>query len=222
MSHCNQNFFCVENLKKIFYSFSLALSCAVWPDVAIKNSPILSKSCPKIQQWIFLLMYIRFFKKPKKSPNFGYFFKNIRFRSFQKSPNLVTLLLCSKSSTIERPSHAKFYFQLLKSFSNKLGHFRPLSHYFRIFNTVESKLKWPMTVLELRVSGVGGDRSTTEPQPLPFYYQCSVIRPCDVRGLWCSMFKYPKYVDECQHLCAAHWPPPFTYISCKRLNTPWL
>ena len=52
----------------------------------------------------------------------------------------------------------------------KMGHSRPLFLYFRLFNTVNSKQMFdkslPMTGIELQISGVGGDRSTTEPQPL--------------------------------------------------------
>ena len=42
---------------------------------------------------------------------------------------------------------------------------------FRLFNTVDSKQmlikSLPMPGFESRISGVDGDRSTTEPQPLP-------------------------------------------------------
>ena len=52
-----------------------------------------------------------------------------------------------------------------------MGHCRPLFLYFRLFNTVDSKQMFvkslPMTGFEPRISGVGGDRFTTEPQPLP-------------------------------------------------------
>ena len=120
VSHCNQNFFCVENLKKIFYSFSLALSCAVWPDVAIKNSPILSKSCPKIQQWIFLLMYIRFFKKPKKSPNFGYFFKNIRFLELSKIAQFGNTALVLKIIDDREALSCQILFSITKIFFKQI------------------------------------------------------------------------------------------------------
>ena len=43
--------------------------------------------------------------------------------------------------------------------------------YFRLFNTVDRKQMFDeslaMTGFKPRISGVGGDRSTTEPQPLP-------------------------------------------------------
>ena len=54
-----------------------------------------------------------------------------------------------------------------------MGHSRPLFLYFRLFNTVNSKQmldkSLPMPGFEPRISGVEGDRSTTEPQPLPNY-----------------------------------------------------
>ena len=53
----------------------------------------------------------------------------------------------------------------------KMGHSRSLFLYCRLFNTVDSKQmldkRWPMPGFEKRISGVEGDRSTTEPQPLP-------------------------------------------------------
>ena len=52
-----------------------------------------------------------------------------------------------------------------------MGHSRPLFLYFRLFNTVDSKQMFdkslPMPGFEPWISGIEGDRSTTEPQPLP-------------------------------------------------------
>ena len=48
-------------------------------------------------------------------------------------------------------------------FFKKMGHSRPLFLYFRLFNTVDSKQMFdkslPMSGFELRIFGVGGDRS---------------------------------------------------------------
>ena len=53
----------------------------------------------------------------------------------------------------------------------KKNHTRPLFLYFRLFNTVDNKQmldkSLPMTGFEPWISGVKGDRSTTEPTPLP-------------------------------------------------------
>ena len=53
-----------------------------------------------------------------------------------------------------------------------MGHSRPPLLYFRLFSTVDSKQMFdkslPMPGFEPQISGVGGDRSTTEPQPLPY------------------------------------------------------
>ena len=95
----------------------------VWPDVAIKNSPILSKSCPKIQQWIFLLMYIRFFKKPKKSPNFGYFFKNIRFLELSKIAQFGNTALVLKIIDDREALSCQILFSITKIFFKQIGPF---------------------------------------------------------------------------------------------------
>ena len=60
-----------------------------------------------------------------------------------------------------------------------MGHSRPLFLYFRLFNTIDSKQmldkSLPMPGFEPRISGVKGDRSTTELQPLPQSdYSCSI------------------------------------------------
>ena len=53
----------------------------------------------------------------------------------------------------------------------KNGPFPASFSFFRFFNTVDSKQMFeerlPMAGFEPRISGVRGDRSTTEPQPLP-------------------------------------------------------
>ena len=94
-----------------------------------------------------------------------------------KTPNLIT-----PSLTTSKPSFALienlFLVSPLKiliwywlvSFLN--GSFlASFFLYFRLFNTVDWKQMFdkslPMTGFELRISGVWGDRSTTEPQPLP-------------------------------------------------------
>ena len=66
-----------------------------------------------------------------------------------------------------------------------MGHSRPLFLYFRLFNTIDSKQmldkSLPMPGFEPRIPGVEGDRSTTEPQPLP-------------RSS--NMFTQPNFVDR--------------------------
>ena len=58
-----------------------------------------------------------------------------------------------------------------KTFFKKMGNSRPPFLYFRLFNAVDSKQMFdkslPKTGFESRISGVRGDRSTTELQPLP-------------------------------------------------------
>ena len=53
----------------------------------------------------------------------------------------------------------------------KIGHLRLCFLYFRLFNTFDSNQMFdkslPMTGFKPRISGVGGDISTTELQPLP-------------------------------------------------------
>ena len=52
-----------------------------------------------------------------------------------------------------------------------MGHSRPLFLHFRLFNTVDSKQMFdkslPMTGFKPWISGIGGDRSTTEPHHCP-------------------------------------------------------
>ena len=70
-----------------------------------------------------------------------------------------------------------------------MGHSRPLLLYFRLFKTADSKQmldkSLPMPGFELQISGFEGDRSTTEPQPLPkglpktlraFFQLCSLFQ----------------------------------------------
>ena len=69
----------------------LCRSQSVWPDVVIKSSPSVSKSCPKSS--LTSLTFLQCFSKlPKKSPNIWVTLV-IQFvtKEFQKSPNLVTL-----------------------------------------------------------------------------------------------------------------------------------
>ena len=61
----------------------------------------------------------------------------------------------------------------------------PLFLYVCLFNTVGSRQMFlkslPMTRFEPRISGVGGDRSTTEPQPLSIYGQNFDVNPGSVK-----------------------------------------
>ena len=64
----------------------------MWPDVGIKSSPSLTKSCPKVDTPVWLTKQW-FSKLHKNSPNryLGYFAIKFDAKKFQKSPNLVTL-----------------------------------------------------------------------------------------------------------------------------------
>ena len=91
-------------------------------------------------------------------------------------------LLCpfesSSFSSKKRERERETFFQIKrqkikfnKTFFKKMGNSRPPFLYFRLFNAVDSKQMFdkslPKTGFESRISGVRGDRSTTELQPLP-------------------------------------------------------
>ena len=68
-------------------------SSPVWPDVGVKSSPNVSKSCPKSSSSSFYAR-VRIFKITQKVYNhLGYFCYKFVTEIFKKSPNLVTLLL---------------------------------------------------------------------------------------------------------------------------------
>ena len=74
-----------------------------------------------------------------------------------------------------------------------MGHSRPLFLYIRLFNTVDSKQmldkSLPMPGFEPRISSVEGDRSTTEPQPLPKMHNMIFISDCATTIFWLAKIK---------------------------------
>ena len=107
-------------------------------------------------------------------------------------------------------------------FYKKMGHSRPLFLYFRLFNTVDSEPIFDKSLLTLgfvpRTSDVGGDRSTTKPQPLPCYSTSHKMEwACFARSLRFIQDKFTVSMDQraLQILSIYRWH------CIKGLTTPW-